>query len=166
MSDAEGRVGANLLIERVQRDVKECIFRYRAEAAVGGAALQTRRELINGALRYHEVLRTLRNDPAVDDGDFPDMSPIENRIGKQVTVFVESNRIGVDETTKKVPAIDGLDPEFVLELIRELDDVATQLGHGPTSRDTVPNDKATHDDLQALLSARGQTDAVENLPGE
>lgn len=167
MSDAPATDSPTKLIHDVQKDVKMTRWQYHSELTTrGGASTATRRELATAALRYYDVLRPLQGKPVVDEEDYPDMRPITSRLGREVRVTVPSQRLGVDETTTTVPAIDELNPEYVMQVIEELDEVAVKLGFAASTADGVHNDEATHDDLEALLTARGQTDAVEHLPGE
>ena len=167
MSEAPATDSPTRLIHDVQKDVKMTRWQYHRELTRrGGASTGTRRELATAALRYYDVLRPLQGKPVVDEEDYPDMRPITSRLGHEVRVTVPSQRLGVDETTTTVPAIDELNPEYVILVINKLDEVAVTLGFGPSTADGVHNDEATHDDLEALLTARGQSDAVEHLPGE
>ena len=154
------------LVHKVQKDVLMTRWQFLNEYMHGSVSTATRRELVQAILRYHSILAPLKSNPVVDDDAYPDISPIKTRLGERVTQLVPSQRLGVKETTTTRPAIDELPAAYLIDVIDDLDQVANMLGFGPTTAEAVPNDEATHEDLKALLTARGQTEAVENLPGE
>ena len=154
------------MIYDTRRHVEEVRFQFIDEYRDCRLTTRTKRELASAALKYWSVLHEHRNDTAIDAEDLPDVSPSRERLGKQTRVRVPSKRLGKDKTTTYVPAIDELNPEYVIEVTRELDDLANKLGFGASTADTVPNDRASEDDLKTLLETRGQSDAVENLPSE
>jgi len=116
------------MIHDIRRHVKQVRFQYVDELRDCRLSTQTKRELASAALKYWDVLYEHRNESILDDSDIPDLSPIEDRLGETVQVRVSSKRLGQKTTTKQVPAIDGLNPEFILEATRKLDDMAKKLG--------------------------------------
>jgi len=154
------------MIDEIRRHVRQVRFRFIDEYRDCRLRTQTKRELASAALKYWDVLHEHRNESILDGGDFPDVGPIRERMGRRVQISAKSKRLGKSRTTKQVPAIDQLNPEDIISVTRELDDCAKKLGFAAATTDSIPNDRASEDDLKGLLEARGQTEAVENLPTE
>jgi len=102
----------------------------------------------------------------IDDGDIPDISPIRQCLGRTTEVETPTKRRGGGVAYEKRPAVDGLDYWFLEDVARQLEAASKKLGFWPDATDTVHNDRVSEGDLKALLETRGQTEAVENLPGE
>jgi hypothetical protein len=95
------------------------------------------KELASVCLEYWSLLREFRDEPAVDDDDFPDVKPIRSRLGEKTQVRAESKSRGHDYTYEKVPAVLELDPEYLFELTHALDDLSQQLGFGAAAAQEV-----------------------------
>ena len=154
------------MIYDTRRYVQQIRNRFWEEGVNGGFSPSTKRDLATVAIQYWDMLCELRDESVLDDGDFPDITPIRSRIGRQTEVVTKSKRLGQSTTLKTVPAITELSDWYLVELTQELDDLAKKLGFAATTADRVPNDRASEDDLKGLLEARGQTEAVENLPSQ
>jgi hypothetical protein len=116
-------------------------------------------------LGYYDVLREFRNSDAIDDEDLPEIDKLRSRLGKTTTVVGESAGRGRGTKLQEVPAIREVSLDYLLRLSHELDDLAQQLGFAATPTQTTPHGKAEHSDLKGLLRARGQDEALDNLPG-
>lgn len=114
---------------------------------------------------YYDVLREFRNSDALDDEDFPDIDELRSRLGETTTIVAERAGRGRGSHMKEVPAIREVSLDTLLRISHELDDLAQQLGFGANAVESTPHNKTTQDDLEALLRARGQDDALDNLPG-
>lgn len=166
MSDNDKDPQRRRMVNEIRRHVREVRFRFIDEYRDCRLTTQTKRDLASAAMKYWDVLHEHRNEQILDDDDFPDIGPIRNRLGRRVQITTKSKRLGKSRTTKQVPAIDELNPEYIIQVTRELDDCSKKLGFAAATADSIPNDKASEDDLRALLEARGQTEAVEKLPSE
>jgi sugar phosphate isomerase/epimerase len=153
------------LIYEMRRRVQMARNRYWDEGVEGRTSPETKKSLAKAAVKYWDVLYEFRSETVLDDEDFPDMTEITSRLGQQTAVWVESAGRKRGSVRKQQPAIAELDAEYLLELTEELDDLAKRLGFGATAREATPHNEIGHDDLAALLEARGQDEAREKIPG-
>jgi len=102
----------------------------------------------------------------VIDG-LPDVEPLRDRLGHETKQLQQSSaglkRGGGYDWQ---PAVLDVAVEDILELLDQLDDAANKLGFSASATEKLPNDRASEDDLKALLETRGQSEAVDNLPSE
>lgn len=68
----------------------------------------------------------------------------------------------VEET--EIPVINTVPIEAVEHVARKLDDIARELGFTEEAAEETPKSEATPDDVKHILRARGQEQALENLP--
>ena len=116
------------MIYDTRRYVQQIRNRFWREGVGGGFSPATKRELATAAIQYWDMLYEFRDASVLDEGDFPDVSPIRERIGQQTEVVTKSKRLGQSTTIKLVPAITELDDWYLVELTERLDDLAKKLG--------------------------------------
>jgi len=123
------------------------------------------RQLAEEALAYREVLNKYRNDGDLDPGwDERPIHWIETKQRQVVQVEQESPRRNANTETVTKPAILAVDPEEIIAVIRELEDVANELGFKAPTPEYTAEDEASPEDLAGLLHKRGQHEATEQLP--
>jgi len=97
------------------------------------------RQLAEEALAFREVLHKYRREGALDpewgERDIHWIDDYQNR-----TVFVEepSARRNDNSKTRERPAILAVDPEQLVDVIRELEDIADELGFSATIEESTP----------------------------
>lgn len=105
-----------------------------------------RRELAERALAYREVLHKYREKDALDPAwDERDIHWIETKQNQLINVEQPSPRRNSNTETVEKPAILAVDPERIVGVIRELEDVADELGFtaatsGATHRTEIDDD--------------------------
>jgi len=104
--------------------------RYRLVEYDGDVDDQTHRQLAVSALQYYDILREYDDEPVLSASDWPDVSPIRERIGETVTRRVESDVFGEDTTIQQLPAIKTVPAADLVAVINQLDKVANKLGFG------------------------------------
>ena len=104
--------------------------RYRLVEYDGDVDDQTHRQLAVSALQYYDILREYDDEPVLSASDWPDVSPIRERIGETVTRRVQSDVFGEDTTVKQLPAIKTVPADRLVAVINQLDKVANKLGFG------------------------------------
>lgn len=154
------------LIYDTREYVQEVRNHYWDTGVDGETSPEMKKHLAKAAIKYWDVLYEFRDETVLDDGDFPDIGPVRQRLGRQTEVIAESAGRGRGMTTRQVPAVDELSAEYLLELTEQLDDLAKTLGFAASAREQTPRDRASMADLKGLLSARGQDEAIEKLPDE
>ena len=153
------------MIYEVRRRVQAARNRFWSEGVDGSVSSDTHRELAVAALQYHDVLYEFRDESIIEEGDFPDISPIEERIGRKVQKPVKSAGLGRPVKMQAVPAVTEIPVEQLVQATEDLDDLAKKLGFGAKAAERTPHNEVDHDDLRALLDHRGQDQALEKLPG-
>ena len=128
MSDEQSHPQPARMIYDTRRHVQQVRNEFWREGINGGSAPGTKRELAAAAIQYWDMLYEFRSESILDEGDFPDISPVRDRIGEHVEVLAESKRRGKSKELKTVPAITELNDWYLLELTEDLDDCAKKLG--------------------------------------
>jgi len=163
--DAPGPNRAKQLIQDRQERLEDTLDVVSHRAANLDVSPELTSELAVHILNYHRMLATYRDESAVSDDDFPDVGPIRNRLGETVEITTDSKRRGRGRTVKEVPAVEELDFRYLERVADQLEQVAKKLGFWADAATKTPHNQAAQDDLEALLGARGQDDAVANLNG-
>jgi len=167
MSDDDD--GGGRRAERLIHEAREEAFAVRKlftrQAVRGETDPETKRRLAAAAYEYWDVLYEHRDEMVLDEGDFPDIGPIESRLGQRVQMPAASARRGGGHTLRSVPAVNELDDWYLIRVTKQLDDCRKKLGFGATVREKTPHDDIGHDDLAALLDNRGQDEALDKVPG-
>jgi hypothetical protein len=153
---------------QTQERAHAILSEYRGMALDGGAPESYKSVMGRACLDYVAALRKHRTERAIKDewADVDEaLAPIRQAVGQQVAV--EIGATGDTSATETVyrPAIRRIPFGYMEQVIEELDDLAKNLGLSESVTDETPADKPTISDLRGLLKARGQTEALQNLPG-
>ena len=116
------------LIHDVRRRVQAARSRYWAESVDCDVSEPTHRDLAVVAMQYHDTLVEYRDEPAIQDADWPDISPIQDAMGETVTRRVESDVFGESSTLETVPAVQTVPADDIVDITEQLDDTENQLG--------------------------------------
>jgi len=137
------------------------------EEAPTGVSKETHLALAEVVLEYHQTLWPYRNAEVVDADDYPDISALREAVGRQSKhIVTSSGRWGSSTRYETQPMVLEFEPSRLVDVIAMYHDLANKLGFGAqTAAPDMPHDNPGGDDLEALLEARGQSDAAENLPG-
>ena len=136
---------------RVQR-LRDLYYKRTIDQEVSGELVK---ELASVSLEYWSILREFRDLPAVDEEDLPDMGPIQSRLGETVQIVTESKRRGAGQTTEEVPAVQELNPQYLVEVTHELDDLAQLLGFGAAASADDVTDEISKEHLQNAFQPQG-----------
>jgi hypothetical protein len=142
------------------------IHDYRDAKLNGGVPDRIVRELAQRALDFREVLHKYRNEDALDPAwDERPIHWIDDYQNETRLVEKPSSRRNSNTKTVEQPAILSVDPEALVDVIRELEDIADQLGFSAPVRSPTDHNQVDHDELAELLQLRGQDEALERVPG-
>jgi len=144
------------LIRERQERLEEVLDLFSQQAADVSLTAPMKRQIAVVIVNNHRVLSNYRDESVIDAEDIPDISPIRQRLGRTTEVQTQSPRRGGGLTYESRPAVDELDYWYLEGVARQLEAASKKLGFWPNATDTVHNDRV----------GRGQTEAVENLPGE
>ena len=98
--------------------------RYWAEMVdTGQCTRDTHVTLSHAVLAYYDAMMEFEADV---DG-LPDVEPLLSRVGETTEIVVQSSRRGGDRTTDEVPAVVDVPAEQLIEMSKQLDDVAAEL---------------------------------------
>ena len=164
--DDDGDTRSKKLIQDRQQRLESVLDIFSQQAASVELTAEMKRQIAVVIVNNHRVLSNYRDESVIDDDDIPDISPIRQRLGRETKLPAPSARRGGGQSYRQRPAVDELDYWYLEGVARQLEAASKKLGFWPSAKDTVHNDRVAEDDLKALLETRGQSEAVENLPGE
>jgi len=151
------------LIYRAQEEMDQARMVYFQQRAADAVSEQTITYLQASLMRYYGIMRRYRDESTVQEKwpaeQFQQLQ--EHVLGEQ-RVPTQSAGRGSRQSVQTRPG--RVDPKQAVELSFTLDDIATELGFAASPKEVTPHTEATEDDLAALLTARGQEQALENLP--
>lgn len=164
-SEDEGsdRAPKNIIYE-MRRRVQATRNRYFEEGVDGPISSETHRQLAAKAVEYYDVLYEYRDERIVDDDDWPDISPIRSRIGRKTTQTISAAGRCRSTSTIEVPAVTEVPAEQIIDITKELDDLAKKLGFSAAAKQATPEDEAKPEHLIGLLDERSQSEAKSQLP--
>ena len=136
-SDDSSQPQATRMILDMRRHVQQIRNQFWSEGVDGGFSPRTKRELAKVAIQYWDMLYEFRSESILDEGDFPDITPVRSRLGKQTEVVTKSKRLGQSTTVKSVPAITELSDWYLVELTEDLDDLAKKLGFAASTKEKM-----------------------------
>lgn len=149
------------------RETKEEAFRARRilRRELPDPSVDTRREVATILSDYRDLLSDYAEESALKEPwDDRDVDWIDVTLTQTTTVEQPLPRRGNVTEKVEVPRAAVIDPENLLRLGKELDAIAKELGFAASARDQTENSEASEDDIVHLLTARGQDDALEQLP--
>lgn len=131
----------------------------------GSADPRVINKLRTNAVRYFEVMREHRYEDAIKDEWAETDLPEFERLLQETTV-VEQQRPGHAAGTDRVevPKLKQADPWFLIDIIRQLDDLRKELKISAAGPDITPKDDVGLEDIRELQKGRGQTEAADRLP--
>jgi hypothetical protein len=154
------------LIQDRQERLEDVLDIFSQRAAEVDLTPEMKREIAVHIVNFHRVLSNYEDETVLDDGDIPDIERIRKRLGRTTTVTGTRSGRKRGSQRQRVPAVDELDFWYLESVANDLEAAAKTLGFWASAKEQTPHDDPDHDDLKALLEARGQDDAIENLPGE
>jgi hypothetical protein len=127
-SDDSGDTGHERLIREMRYEVQQARNRYWEEGVNGGVSTQTHRDLAAKAVEYYDVLYEYREETILDDGDWPNINDLRSRVGKTTEVVSTAGGRGAGADTETVPAVTQVSIGRILQVTKQLDDLAKKLG--------------------------------------
>lgn len=116
------------LIYQKKEQLQAVRDRFWEEAVEGELNPRTKRYIATVAMQFWDALHEYRDESVLSEGDFPDISPIRDRLGRQTRVPSKTPRRGGGQRLRTVPAINELDDWYLIEVTEQLDDLAKKLG--------------------------------------
>lgn len=155
---------------RIIREAKEEAFHARRQLRreLPTPSQQTKKDVAAALADYHDVLHDYSDERALKT-DWEERVPINPDALLGTTVSVEkafSSRNQNATETVEAPAVATVSARELLDLGKVLDEIAKELGFAASAKQPTPEEEATMEDLRGLLKARGQTQALEHLPGD
>jgi len=164
MSDDNNGGQHRKMITTQRQRVNAVRSQFAGEGVYAELSEDTHLQLARVAVEYWQLLREYKDEAVVEE--FPDISPLRSRLGKETQILSKSAGLNRGMVPKPKPAVLEVGIDEILGLLDELDNIANRLGFSTAATEKLPNDRASEDDLKTLLEARGQSEAVDNLPGE
>lgn len=114
------------LIYDARRQMQVARNQYWSEAAAGAAVSeQTHLQLAQSLVMYWDVLHEHRHSSAISN--WPDIADVRDRLGRQVRKQTTAAGRGRGMSTTTMPAVLDIPAERLIELSKDLDDVAKEL---------------------------------------
>lgn len=129
---------------------------------------QVKREAAIKIDNFRDVLVNYHNERALEvpwGERAVDVDILGEYLSRTTIIEVSLGRRGDATVQEKVPKIAELTGWQIRRIAHELHLVAKELGFAASAKEKTPRTEATHEDLYALLQARGQEEALGNLPG-
>lgn len=127
-----------------------------------------KRQLAEALADYRDVLWEFRDERALEepwDERDVNVDVVDTLLTETTTVERTLNRRGSPTEEIQVPLVEQVDSQLLLQIGKELDSIAKELGFSARAKQPTPSEEADMSDLKGLLKARGQETAVEQLPG-
>lgn len=174
MSDYED-AGSETGFRRLIREAKEEAFKARQHLRRDqlqhdrpGASVEAKANTAIALADYRDVLYDYHDEGALKtpwDKRDVDIDLLDDYLAGTTTGEKELPRRGSPTVSEPVPKVKDAPVDYLFQVGKELDAIAKELGFAASARDKTPSDEASMDDLRGLLKARGQTEALRNLPG-
>lgn len=154
---------------RLIREAKEEAFHARRQLRreQPNPSLAAKRDLAAALEDFRDQLLDYRDDNALEtdwDDREVDVDVLPSLLSQTTAVTKSLNRRGAPSTTQQVPKVAKTPAASLIRIGKELDKIAAELGFAASTKDVTPSEEATMADLRGLLKARGQTEALRNLP--
>lgn len=161
----EGGRGFRKLI----REAKEEAFHSRRalRRELPSPSLNTKVEVASALADFRDLLSDYRDEGSLKtpwDEREVDVDEIDVMLSRTVEKEETLNRRGSPTRTRDVPLVAIIPASHLIRIGKELDSIAKELGFAASAKEQTDNTEASHEDLAGLLKARGQTDALDNLP--
>jgi len=115
------------------------------------------KDLAVTAEQYRTVLYEFRDEDALDpEWDERDLDWLDDYLGETVEVEVPGPGMTRNTQTESIPAIQTVDPERIVELTRNLDDVRRELGFAANVDESTPRTEIDDELLDKVEQWRQQ----------
>jgi len=143
--------------ERVRRVRSQCYRALNNDRSAPHAEM--RAELMD----YWDALSEFR-DEVEETWEEHGLDEIPELAQERVEVSVEKPGYGAHAERTTKPKLATVDIWTLIDYSQGLDAAANKLGFAANTPNSIPNDEPDMADLRGLLQARGQDQALENLP--
>lgn len=169
-SDSHGNDGETRDRRLIREAKEECFHARRKLRREQPDPSEQTRQLLCAALGdYRDVLWDYHDERALEtpwDERAVDVDVVEQWLSQTVKSNDDLPRRGDAQTAVTVPMSRHVPATQLLHVAKELDAIAKELGFAAPAKDPTPNEEAELSDLRGLLKSRGQTEAMDNLPGD
>lgn len=118
----------NETIEEAKQVRKLC---YEQLYRFGSLDDEVHMKLASIVVEYHRTLWVYRNSDAVDKDDYPNITLLENAMGRHTErIVTSSGRWGDSVQTETEPMVLSFPPGQLLAVVEDLNDLAVKLGFG------------------------------------
>ena len=136
--DSGGDDRSKRLIQDRQERLESVLDLFSQQAAEASLTPQMKREIAVHIVNYHRVLSKFEGESVLSSGDIPDISPIQDRLGKTTTVVSANSSLGGGFKPDKVPMVDELNFGYLQDVANELEAAAKKLGFWASAEATRP----------------------------
>lgn len=154
------------------RQIREAYVEMRAvrqlyyEEKPQGVSLRTKRLLASRARSYYDVLEEYKdeNRRVKDRWEESKVEQIPKLHNAVVDVQTATAGDSPSSATTQRNALVAQDPEYIIKLTKELDDIRHELQFAAPVADDTPHDEPDITDLRGLVETREQEESAEKIP--
>lgn len=156
-ADRERVSPAYRLIHHYRERAHAAVTRYNEASVTGDVGPDVRSDLAAAALDYFNALYEFRDEDALDES-FDDRGIAWLDGADEETRVVERSlaRANGATTTERVPLLQTVDPSVLVAVIRELNDVASELGLSARIEGSTPRTEITDEMVREVEEWREQ----------
>jgi hypothetical protein len=154
---------------RLIREAKEEAFHARRQLRreLPSPSTGTKRRVAEALADYRDLLWDYHDERVLETpwGEREvDVDVLDAFLSETVTVEQPLNRRGGAVKRVQQPKVARISARRLITIGKELDAIAKELGFAASTKETTPHTETDPKDVAALLKARGQQQALENLP--
>jgi hypothetical protein len=147
--DNDGQTAADRLIYEAREHLQAVRNQFWRERIRGAPSRQVRRELAIAALQLYDVLYEHREDQVVKtDWEESAATELQQLLDETVQVRREAAGDTANGQTVARPAIMAVSPDRLLEITKELDDLAKKLGFSAATADGTARTEITEEMIE------------------
>jgi hypothetical protein len=129
-NDSDDPQPKRLIYERQERleQILDLFTRHAGEVTL---TPEMKREIATTIMNYWRVLSNYEGESVLSEGDLPDVSPIQQRLGRETTVETTAPGLDGGPELDTVPAVNELDYWYLHDVASQLEAAAKKLGFWP-----------------------------------
>lgn len=124
-------------------------------------------QLATALADYRDLLSAYSTERALNtpwDERGVDVDAIEQIVNQVTTGSKSVNRRGNAQQPTTVPMVEKVEPQVLIRIGNELDEIAKELGFAPKADNPPEHGSADLHDLRGLIKVRGQGEALGTIP--
>lgn len=156
-TDESGKQQWERIVREYALKAYEAQERWSEEGTEGYTSADTHKQLAKAAVSYHRVLKEYREEGVVEDGEFPEIDFIEERLGETIQRTSPAPGRSRTATVEEVPAVTEVPVQTIIDKIDELHSFREKLGMKGTVNKSTPRTNIGQDLVKEVEEWRQET---------